>query len=86
MKYLIRVTRSYYAGTIGAQKYQYIDSDGVPTNIKSWQYVRPFASRAEAMAYIAGLDDADYLLGHGECARPVYRAVPESKWPESINA
>lgn len=86
MKYLIPVTRHYYAGTIGAQRYQYIDSDGIPTSIKSWQYVRPFESRAAAAKYIAELDDTAYLLGNGECSRPEYRAVAESQWPESVTA
>lgn len=86
MQYLIRVTRHYYAGTILSfqGKTSYIDATGVPTHAKSWQYVKPFGCRAEAMAEIERMEEEPYYTGNGETGRPTLTAVPETRWPDSI--
>lgn len=85
-RYLVRISRTFYAGTLGAARHTYVDSDGVPVHLKSWQYVRPFASRKAALDWIAEMDSGVYLQGNGECGRPRYYVVPESRWPESITS
>ena len=84
MRYLIRCTRHYYAGTIHNGRVSY---GGTLAPEHGFGYdvpLRPFSTRHEAAAAISEIEEQPLLLGNGEMSRPTLTLVPESVWPVAV--
>lgn len=83
-RYLIRVTRHYYAGTIAPPRVTYA---GRLSAVHGYGYdvpLLPYDSLAAARDAVAELDAQQYQLGSGEHSRPTYRVVPLARCPEYV--